>query len=432
MRRPGPFLRRCRERYGDSFTVRIANEGDWVIVSHPDAIREVFTGDPHVLHAGEGNRILRPLLGPRSVLVLDDEPHLRQRKLLLPPFHGDRMRSYARTIEDVATREVTSWPAGEPLRLAPRMQALTLEVILRTIFGVEEAGRLRRLGDALRRMLDWTTDPPRMAALLTLGPDRFERLGIIRRAMDPVDALLGEEIADARRDPRLGEREDVLAMLAAARHDDGSPMTDAEIRDELLTLLVAGHETTATALSWAMERLLRHPAAWERLRAEAATDDDVYADAVVKETLRLRPVLNVVVRRLTRDHEIAGMRLPAGAAVVPCIWLAHRREDVYADPHAFRPERFLEQPAGTYTWLPFGGGVRRCLGASFALFEMKRVLRVIARHVDLRASGPAFERTTRRSITLVPARGAEVVVAPVVQGPATAPAARSAAISPGV
>jgi cytochrome P450 len=427
--RPGPWLTRLRDRYGPTFTIRIANEPDWVIVTDPEAVREVFTGDPQVLHAGEANAILRPLLGPRSVLLLDDAAHMAQRKLLLPPFHGERMRRYADLVRAIAEREVAAWPPDAAVEARPRMQAITLEVIMRAIFGVEDPARLERLRAALERMLDWTTDPRRLFLIAGIGPRRLESVTAFRAAMDPVHALLEEEIARGRSDPRLEAREDILALLLQATHAPGdadgngdagaagsegagrgTPMTVEEIRDELITLLVAGHETTATALAWALERLARHPGAWARLREEVASGEEDYLDAVIKETLRLRPVLPIVLRHLKAPMRIGGWDLPAGVSVVPCIYLVHRDPTVYPDPLAFRPERFLETPAGTYTWIPFGGGVRRCLGASFALFEMKTVLRVIAARTELRADDPAPALTTRRAITLVPADDARVLV----------------------
>ncbi len=405
MSRPGPFMERCRDRYGDTFTLRIAQQGEWVLVSHPDDVKTVFTGDPNILRAGEGNAVLGPLLGDSSVLLLDEPDHMRQRKLLLPPFHGERMQRYRELMTEVAERELESWPIGEPLSLWPRMQAITLEIIMRTVFGVQEGERLDRLRTGLRNMLDWTTRPSRLVALAVLGPVRMRRLGLLRQAIEPVNELIYAELHDRRDAPDLAERDDILSLLLAARHEDGSAMGDEELRDELMTLLVAGHETTATSLAWAIERLLRQPDKLERLR-----DDEEYVDAVVKETLRLRPVLPLVARRLAEPMEIAGHELPAGAIVTPSIYLMHRREDIYPEPRAFRPERFLEQPAGTYTWIPFGGGVRRCLGASCALFEMQVVLSVVARRLQLRASRPEAERITRRAITLVPERGTEVVV----------------------
>jgi cytochrome P450 len=395
-------------RYGDVFTIRLGAEPTLVLLADPEHVREVFTGDPGVLHAGEGNRILLPFVGPRSVLLLDDAEHLRQRKLLLPPFHGERMRAYAETIRDVAEREVASWEPGERIRLAPRMQAVTLQVIMRAVFGVRDSARLQKLGAVLTHVLDSTTRAPVLAMVATLGPDRVHRRGILRRTLAPVRELLLEEIRRARADDDAGSREDILALLVRARDEDGSPLTDDELLDELVTLLVAGHETTATGLAWAMERLVRHPAADDALRADTTGE---YARAVAHETLRLRPVIPIVARRLTRPYRVAGHDLPAGTAVAPCIWLVHRRADVYPDPHAFRPERFLDQRPGTYTWIPFGGGIRRCLGANFALFEMTEVLRAIARGPRLRPAGDGFEPVRRRAVTLTPARRTDVAVA---------------------
>jgi cytochrome P450 family 135 len=406
------WMERCQARYGDVWTMRIAQEGDWVMLSDPDHVKQVFTGDPKVFHAGEGNAILSPLVGHTSVLTLDEKPHMTQRKLMLPPFHGERMQRYGELMREIAEREIDSWPTGRPFEVWPRMQAITLEVILEAVFGLEEGPRLEALRERLRQVLEASTDPVTMLLLALLGPDRFSRLGMVRRELDPADELLLSQIRQSREDPRLEEREDILSLLLQARYDDGEPMADSELRDELMTLLAAGHETTATSLAWTLERLTRHPEKLERLRAEVeAGEEDEYLDAVVKETLRLRPVLPVVVRRLTEDTEVAGWRLPAGTKVAPCIHLMHRREDVYPEPRRFRPERFLEQPAGTYTWIPFGGGVRRCLGASFALFEMKQVLSALVTRVDITAPDPAPEPVRRRAITLTPGRGGRIAVA---------------------
>ncbi len=407
--RPGPFMERCRRRYGDVFTIKIRNEGTWVFLSDPTDVKQVFTGDPRLLRAGEGNAILRPVVGPRSVLLLDEPEHMIDRKLMLPPFHGERMQRYGELMQEVTRREIARWPAGEAFPLWPRMQAITLEVIMRAVFGVEDDERFSGLRERLRHMLNWTTEPPQLAALALLGPLGVERNRVFRSAMDPVDEAVLELVRVRRSDPTLPGRDDILSMLLLARYEDGSQMSDRALRDELITLLVAGHETTATSLAWAIERLVRHPKMIERLRDEAAAGEDEYVDAVVKETLRLRPVLPIVVRRLAAPMEFGGHLLPAGVAVTPCIYLMHRREDIYPEPRRFRPERFLESPAGTYTWIPFGGGVRRCLGASFALFEMKKVLQTVVAETDLRASCDEPERIRRRSITLVPSRGAEVV-----------------------
>jgi cytochrome P450 family 135 len=429
--RPAAMLEDCRRRYGDMFTLRIAHEGTWVFLADPDAIKQVFKGDPRVLHAGEANVVLLPMLGHHSVLLLDEAAHMSQRKLMLPSFHGERMRGYEDVMAEVARAEIGRWPLGEALPVRPAMQRITLEVIMRTVFGVQDAARRERLRSALAEALEWGSDPRRMAVLAAIGPQRLSRAQIFRRVRDPADALIYEEIADRRGAADLAERGDVLSLLLQVRHDDGSPMSDEELRDELMTLLVAGHETTTSALAWAVERLVRHPDKLERLCGEVESgDDDDYLDAVCKETLRLRPILALVLRRLTEPMEIGGRLLPAGVNLAPCIYLVHRRPDVYPEPLAFRPERFLDQPAGTYTWIPFGGGVRRCLGASFALFEMKVVLRELVAALELRPSDPRPERITRRAITLVPERGGQVVPTrrraerPVATSPAALPTGR--------
>jgi len=407
--RPAAMLEDCQRRYGDIFTLRIAHEGTWVFLAHPDAIKQVFTGDPRLLHAGEANIVLLPMLGHHSVLLLDEAAHMSQRKLMLPSFHGERMRGYEQVMAEVARAEIERWPLGETYAVRPAMQRITLEVIMRTVFGVQDEARRARLRSTLAEALEWGSDPRRMAMLAALGPQRISRSGLFRRVREPADELIYEEIGLRRAAPDLSQRDDVLSLLLQARHDDGSPMSDEELRDELMTLLVAGHETTASTLAWAIERLVRHPRALARMREEVEAGEDEYMDAVCKETLRLRPILALVLRRLTEPMEIGGRSLPAGVNLAPCIYLVHRRADVYPEPLAFRPERFLEQPAGTYTWIPFGGGVRRCLGASFALFEMKVVLREVVTRLGLRARDPRPERITRRAITLVPERGGEVV-----------------------
>ncbi len=395
--RPGPFLARARERYGDTFSLKIGYEPPWVVVSDPEDVKTVFTGDPDVLHAGKGNAVLRPVLGRHSVLLLDRGEHLRQRRLLLPPFHGSRMARYEELMRETALREIATWP--EDLATQPRMQALTLSIILRSVFGGVEEGALHQ---ALRQALDAVAGPRGIALMAVLGPDRTEQLDVFGKSMARVNALIADEIARRRRDPS----DDVLSLLVEARHEDGSPMSDEEIRDELMTLLIAGHETTATALAWAVERLARHPEAWARLRE----DGEPYADAIVKETLRLRPVLPIVIRNLAADFEVGGRVLPAGVSVVPCIWLMHRREDLYPDAKAFRPERWLGVKPGTYTWIPFGGGVRRCLGAAFAELEMRIVLQTLAgRWKALRPDRAEPERVKRRAITFTPARGGRVM-----------------------
>jgi cytochrome P450 len=308
-----------------------------------------------------------------------------------------------------AAEEIESWPADQPVRMRPRMQAVTLEVILRAVFGVTDGDRLTRVRGELRNALGLLSQRRRIIALLALGPRRIRRFPPFRRMIEGVDELIYEEISARRDAPDLAERDDILSLLLQARHEDGSPMSDRELRDELMTLLVAGHETTATALSWAIELLARHPVELDQLETDVADGDGGYLDAVIKETLRLRPVIALVLRKLVEPMEIGGRMLPAGVTVAPSIYLVHRRPDVYPEPERFRPERFLENPPGTYTWIPFGGGVRRCLGGAFAELEMSVVLRELVERRRLRPTGRRPEHPVRSTITNVPSRGAEVI-----------------------
>jgi cytochrome P450 len=407
--RPVPFMERAHGRFGDTFTVRLAQVGTFVFVSEPAELKRVFTAPPGLLRAGEANVRLEPVLGPRSVLLLDGAEHLRQRRLLLPPFHGERMGAYREEIRAVAARAAAGWPRGEPFALQPRFQAVTLEIILRLVFGVRDAGRLAALRRALVALLGAVSGPVALLPWLRrdLGPGSPWRRFLHARA--DADRLIFAELARRRVAPDLAERGDILSLLLAARHEDGTAMTDAELRDELMTLLVAGHETTATALAWAAAQLVRRPEALERLRAEARDGEGTtYAEAVTRETLRRRPPLPLVARAVHRPWTVGPWTVPPGALVAPCIYLAHHREESYPDPVAFRPERFLGRAPDTYAWLPFGGGVRRCLGASFAQLEMVEVLRAVAATVDLRPTGDP-EPVGRRAIILAPRRGARVV-----------------------
>jgi cytochrome P450 family 135 len=404
------FLSQSRRRFGPMFTLEIAYEGQWVVLADPELIKQVFTGDPKVFHAGEGNDILRPLLGDNSLLTLDEAPHMSQRKLLLPSLHGKRMAGYEATMREIAGREIESWPTGVPYKLRPRMQAMTLEIIIETVFGVHGGARLDQLRAALRDFLDMLTNPRMLVPILTLGPERLNAYPPFRRRVGRVRELILGEIADRRAAADLEERDDILSLMVGASHEDGSPMSDAEIHDELLTLLVAGHETTATALAWAVERLIRHPDKMARLREEVEAGEEAYLTATIQETLRLRPVIVIVIRRLTEAIELGGYELPAGMNVVPSIHLVHRDPAIYPEPDAFRPERFLETPPGTYTWIPFGGGVRRCIGAAFAQQEMAIVLRELVARRTIRPTDPAAERPFRRAITETPRHNAEVVL----------------------
>lgn len=407
--RPAPFMERCTRQYGDAFTVRLAQVGTFVFTTDPETLKPIFTARPDRLRAGEANVALEPVLGSRSVLLLDGAEHIRQRRLMLPPFHGERLRGYEQLIGEIAAEELRGWPRGSVLTLQPRMQAVTLEVILRVVFGLDRGPGLTRLRELIKKLLDVTTKPWALVPPLRrdLGPlSPWARFLAVREA---VDRELYDEIARRREDPSgLAERSDIFSLLMQARDDQDEPLSDRELRDELITLLVAGHETTATGLAWAFERMVRVPGGLDRLAG-----DREYAEAVVHETLRLRPPIPIVARRVVNEPFMLGSReIPVGVMIAPCIFLVHRRADLYGpDPYAFRPERFLERAPETYSWLPFGGGMRRCIGASFAVLEMTTILQAVARAVRLTpAGGEAHERIARRAIFLAPSRGGRVQV----------------------
>jgi cytochrome P450 family 135 len=409
----GPrFLEACRRRYGNAVTFSTVFDQGFVMVFDPTMVKEVFQGSNDQLHAGEANALLGPVLGERSVLLLDGAEHLRHRRLMLPPFHGRAMQAYAEVMREAADREIESWAVGEPFAILPSMQSLTLAVIMRAVFGFEPGPAEEELRRRLRAMIE-PVARPRGLLLLTVAA-RFRRGGpgqaaarfeANRRA---VDAILYEEIARRRADPALGERDDVFSALLLARDEDGRPLSDQEVRDELMTLLLAGHETTATGLAWAFDLLLHAPAVLHR----ALEGDDEYLDAVVKEALRLRPVIPGVGRVVRGEpFRLNGYTIPVGVEINPSIRMIHRRADLYPDPGAFRPERFLGAGApDTYTWIPFGGGTRRCLGASFALMEMRVVLRRVLERAPLRAASPKLDEVQFRGITLAPRDGVRVVM----------------------
>jgi cytochrome P450 len=406
-----PYMERCRARFGKRFTLRLVGQPPLVMLSDPDEVKAVFTAPPEVLHPGEGaSRVLELLLGASSVILLDEGDHLEQRKLMLPAFHGDRMERLSGLMTEVAERDVASWPRGEPIALHPRLQALTLEIILRAVFGLDPGLRLDALRERLTAILEWGSRPIGMLQPLQRSLNGRGPYAAFVTLRDEVDALLFALIDD-RRD-QDGDRDDVLAMLLAARHEDGSRMSPQELRDELMTLLVAGHETTASELAWAFERLGRSPAVLARLREEIdAAEGDAYLTATIQETLRRRPVLpNAAPRLVKREIEIGGWTYPPGACLVGHTYLIHHDPEIYPDPYAFRPERFLDEAPGTYTWTPFGGGRRRCLGASFATLEMKIVLRAVLASAELGAIGNGAEPSRRRSITISPGEGASTVL----------------------
>jgi cytochrome P450/predicted unusual protein kinase regulating ubiquinone biosynthesis (AarF/ABC1/UbiB family) len=412
---PVPFLEECAQRFGDAFTIRLPGRPPLVMFSHPDAIRELFTGDVEDLRAGEANSILEPLLGKHSLLLLDGAEHLRERRLVQPPFHGERMVSYGATMQEIARRAIDAWPTDRAFAIQPEMQSITLDVILRTVFGLDEGPRLTALRRELVELLSVSASPQILLASLQAGSNARGAAARPAEVRKRVDDLLFAEIA-RRRALADGDRTDVLSLLLSARDEDGQPLSDQALRDELVTLLVAGHETTATALAWAVKHLITHPNVRARLEDEVRGVDDPLAlsrldwlDAVVKETLRLTPIVPMVGRRLTRPLTIGGLDLPAGVVAAPSIVLAHRRPERWPDPDRFDPQRFLDAKPTPYEFLPFGGGVRRCVGAAFALYEMKIVLAEIVQRVELRAQTGYEARVVRRSVTLAPSEGMPVV-----------------------
>jgi len=402
---PYGLFESAHRAFGDVFTLRVMAE-TWVVLAHPAAVRELYGHGPDELDSGVANMSLRPLLGTENLLLLDGAEHLRRRRLVLPPFHGERMREYETVIREATRRELATWRSGVPVATLPRMHAITLQVVLRAVFGVEEGPALERLAASLRRLMTWTTDLRRSLVFGFLGPDRLTRLRGFRRQLAEVDGALFAEIARRRAAVDLGDRTDILSLLVQARHEDGSALSDRALRDELMTLLVAGHETTAAAVSWALTEVAADRDDQERL----ANGEPGLAEAAITETLRLHPPVPLgSLRRLRRPMVIAGRQLPAGTIVASCSLLIHRRPDVYAEPATWRADRFLgtRPPAGA--WLPFGGGVRRCVGAAFAQFEARIVLDEVIHTFELRPAGTPSKRPARRGIVLVPPRGGPVI-----------------------
>jgi cytochrome P450 len=409
--RPLAFMQECRERYGDSFGLRFLGfERPMVLISDPVAIKALYTERSHGLPPGR-NIILEPILGPQSLLLQEGAEHLARRRLMLPPFHGERMRSYESVLDEIVGEEIDSWPLEREFPIHSRMQAVTLEAILRVVFGVSSGPRLERLRGMLSTVLTETASA--RSQLIALATRRFRGGNAFARfegQLKEVDDLLFAEIAEHRSKPDLASRDDILSMLMLAEFEDGGTMGDKELRDQLMTLLLAGHETTATALAWTFDLLLRHPEQLRRLRDSLEAGEDDYLRATITESLRLRPVLPLAGRRLAKDLVADGLELPAGTDVSPAIWLTHTRGDIYPEPFAFQPERFLEDGPDTYGWIPFGGGIRRCIGASFAEFEMRIVLREVLTRCELRKASPLAEKTARRNITLSPKDGTPVLV----------------------
>jgi cytochrome P450 len=408
------FVSACRRRYGSVFTLRISGMGTLVYLDDPADIKTVFAGDSAIYHAGEANSILSGLLGSSSVLVIDDTLHRDRRRLMLAPFQRDAVSRQSGLIAQIAADNVASWPVREEFPVTPRMSEITLEVILRTVIGASDPQRLAALREVMPKLLNLGA----WASLAIANPKLQQRRPwrTLRRRIEEADRLLYAEIAERRGDPDLADRTDALAMLIRATDDDGISMSDVELRDQLMTLLVAGHDTTATGLSWALERLSRHPALLDKAvraaKAAAAGDaeGEAYLDAIGKETLRVRPVVFDVGRMLKAPVEVGGYRLPAGVMVAPGIGLVHASADQYPQPERFDPDRMMGATPGPTTWLPFGGGNRRCLGATFALTEMRVVLREVLRRVELETTSAPGERQRVKHVILTPHRGGRIRV----------------------
>jgi cytochrome P450 len=417
--RQASFMFRASREIGEVFGMYAPTGEDAVVTSHPDHVRSLFTADPELAPSLTGESPLRPIVGPNSVLTLLGADHMRQRKLLLPSFHGEAVERYSAMIAEVAEREIDRWPVGTPFELGPAMQAITLDVIMSGIFGVDgvpAAGTPEReLRETIRNAVRISSRPTaQLFELLNIG--RREPTRLARSFVESLERPVYAAIAARRREGPQDGRNDVFSLLLAARYEDGEPMSDQELRDELLTLVLAGHETTANSLAWAFERLVRSPAAYDRLREEvrSAPDDGAgaeYIEATIHETMRARPVIPLIGRRVMVPWQLGEWSLPAGTPLLVSILLLHHREDLYPRPYSFLPERFLGVKPGTYTWIPFGGGIRRCLGATLAMAEQRVVLRAIARRTDLVAVDPAAEPPRHRNVTMVPAAGARVVLA---------------------
>jgi cytochrome P450 family 135 len=401
---PVPFLEGSRRRFGDVWMLRLVGHTDFAMVSDPKLVEKVFTADPTVLHTGSGTG--KPVMGPRSAIILNERAHTEMRQVLEPFFRGESVQRYNSLTSRIAEEQLAGWPLNEPQPVLPLMQAITLNVIMSAVFGVTEADRQEALAERIETLIAWGSGASRMARM-----HRSQRLGkpppkSLAKARDPLDEMVHQIIGRARQDPRLEERDDILALLIQARYEDGRPLTDGELRDHLVTLLIQGHASTADSLSWAIERLLRNPETHERLREEVRSNGEEYVDAVVKETLRVRPPLGMCTRLVNKPFELGEWVLEPGRLIAPCIYLVHHSEEIYPEPERFRPERFLEKPVGKYTWIPFGGGYRSCLGGHFAMHEIKTVLRTVMRQARFEVVDQADEPVRLRRVGMSPKQGA--------------------------
>jgi cytochrome P450 len=412
------FVFHHRERFGDVWSATGYVRGRPVVTCHPDHVRSLLTAPPAQVPTLAEESPLRPVLGPGSVLTSNGPRHLRQRKLLLAPFHGEAIAAYEQMIAEAAAREIERWPVGEPIALAPRMQAITLDVIMAGIFGIEGRPKAGTLEHALRAVIKWllwssTLPGSKIAELMNIGHD--EPFGFTWLGLLVPDRCIYAVIAKRRRETDLDERTDIMSLIMRARTEEGETLTDRELRDELMTLVLAGHETTANQLAWAWERLVRTPPAYERLRDEVRADaDDATAtevvEATINEAMRVRPVIPVTGRRVMVPWQLGEYGIPADSGIAISILLLHHREDLYPDPFSFRPERWSGHKPGTYEWLPFGGGTRRCLGAALAMAEQRVVLKSMVQRLDIEQTDDKPERPKHRNVTMIPGRGGRVTI----------------------
>jgi len=409
------FVFAAREEHGDVFRMKAGIRGGAVVICHPDHVRSLFTAEPEQVPTLTAESPLRPIVGPSSVLTANGAAHLRQRKLLLPSFHGEAIDHYSEMIERATEAEIDRWPIGQPFPLAPRMQAITLQVIMAGVFGIDgrpvSGSAEERLVRAIKQLTAASTSPmAKVAELANHG--RAEPVGLMRRGVQMLDRGVYPAIAARRAAPDLAERSDILSVLLKSGTESGEALSDQELRDELLTLLLAGFETTANSLAWTWERLVRTPDAHERLREAVRTGEETHktVEATILEGMRSRPVIPIVGRRVAARWRLGEYVVPAGSAISASILLVHHREDLYPEPFAFVPERWIGRKPSSYEWIPFGGGTRRCLGATLAMAEQRIVLAAMARRLDLVADRPEAERAQHRNVTMIPARGARVIV----------------------
>jgi cytochrome P450 len=412
MFKPIEFMERCSARYGPIFSIRLGAARDIVVVGDPAHAMDVLSGDPEIYDSGEANLLFRPVLGRKSLLVLDGDEHMEHRRIVLPSFRAGHVQTYSEAIERAVRGRMKDWPMGEKFPLAPEMQAITYEAISRVVFGDAVDERGERLAMLAGDMMDRCASPFTMLPPLRVDLGGMSPFAKLMKVVDEIDQVIFEIIKERRQDPLSSVRDDVLSVLIRAHHEDGSPLGDREIRDEILTLIMAGFETTTAGLAWAFERIVREPRVLNRLRAELDEGETGYLDAVVKEVLRARPAVPIVARKVREPVEIAGYEMPAGSVLMVSVYLVHRDPTIYPDPDEFRPERFSEGRPDPRAWIPFGGGVRRCLGASLAQLEMKIVLRTVLQELDIEAVNPGPEPPVRRRFTFAPKDDCLVTASP--------------------